>query len=80
MSLASPMSVSSPITVASAVSHRATFLPLLRARQFITSLADAITDANERRANREIARFIARNGGFITDDVERQIADRFSRG
>lgn len=40
-------------------------------------IADSVYTAQRRRTEAEIARFIERNGGVITDDVERQISQRF---
>jgi hypothetical protein len=40
---------------------------------------NAISASRQRRADLEIARFIARSGGRITDDVERQLMARISR-
>jgi len=37
---------------------------------------DAILSAQQRRADREIARYLATRGG-ITDDIEREIERRF---
>ena len=37
------------------------------------SVSDAIANSNVRRANREVANFLARNGDMFTDEVERQI-------
>ena len=38
-------------------------------RRFI----DAMIHAQERRADREIARYLANHGGLLTDDMERQM-------
>jgi hypothetical protein len=40
-------------------------------------LADAIEQANIRRAEREIARYLRRSGGKFTDEAEREIERRF---
>jgi hypothetical protein len=37
---------------------------------------DAILGSRQRQADREIASFIARRGGHITDDLEREIMRR----
>ena len=34
---------------------------------------DAIFESRQRQADREIARFLARSGGRLTDDIERQM-------
>jgi hypothetical protein len=36
--------------------------------------------SQQRRAEREIAAFIERHGGLLTDDTERQIMQRFAGG
>ena len=46
-------------------------------RSFFLRLLDAIEQANMRRAEREIARYLGTTGGKITDDVEREIERRF---
>jgi hypothetical protein len=43
---------------------------------FFSRVVGAIAASNRRKAEREIARFIGRNGGKITDDLEREI-ERF---
>ena len=35
-------------------------------------IGDAILDSRQRQAEREIAQYIARSGGRLTDDIERQ--------
>ncbi len=40
---------------------------------------DAIVETQQRRADREIARFLETHGGLLTDDMERQIMDNLSR-
>jgi NAD(P)-dependent dehydrogenase (short-subunit alcohol dehydrogenase family) len=42
----------------------------------IAEIVSAIWEARWRRAEREIAGFIARRGGRITDEVEREIGRR----
>ena len=49
--------------------------PSLRA--FLRSVYAAIVTARTRQAEREIARFIERNGGRLTDELERKISSRF---
>jgi hypothetical protein len=46
-------------------------------RSLIARAVDALGKANERRAASEVARFIERNGGGLTDDLEREISQRF---
>jgi hypothetical protein len=40
---------------------------------------DALLESQQRRADREIARFIASHGGLFTDDMERQIMRRLTQ-
>ncbi len=54
-------------------------LLLANVRRIAGRIAHAIAESNDRRAKREIARFVALNGGFFTDDVERRIGERMSR-
>lgn len=42
-------------------------------------IVDAIGEANRRKAEREIARFVTLHGGRITDSVERSIGERFNQ-
>jgi hypothetical protein len=42
----------------------------------IAEIVSAIWEARRRRTEREIAEFIARRGGRITDEVEREIGRR----
>jgi hypothetical protein len=46
-------------------------------RGLFARIADAIAAANQRRAEREIARFLSTHGGRLTDEVEREIERRF---
>ena len=50
-----------------------------RARNLFLRIVDAIGDTNRRKAEREIARFVARHGNRITDSVERSIGERFDQ-
>ncbi len=36
-------------------------------------IIDAVLESRQRQADREIARFIARSGGRLTDDLERRL-------
>jgi hypothetical protein len=40
---------------------------------------DALVEAQQRRADHEIARFVATHGGVLSDDMERQIMQHLSR-
>jgi hypothetical protein len=46
-------------------------------RSPLRRLLDAIEQANMRRAEREIARYLSRRGGKFTDGAEREIERRF---
>lgn len=39
---------------------------------------DAVSRSQQKRAEREIARYLASHGGVLTDDVEREMMERFS--
>ena len=41
-------------------------------------ITDAISAAQQRRADREIALYLASHGGLFTDDMEREIMRRLS--
>jgi hypothetical protein len=40
---------------------------------------DRLVETQQRRADREIARFLESHGGLLTDDTERQIMEHLSR-
>ena len=42
-------------------------------------LLDAIIESRQRRAEREIARFLANHGGLLTDDMEREMMRRITQ-
>jgi hypothetical protein len=44
-------------------------------QRFVT----ALRDSRRRAAEREVERFIRRNGGRLTDELEREISRRFGR-
>ena len=46
-------------------------------RNLFLRIVDAIANANRLKAEREIARYITRNGGQLTDRMEREIGQRF---
>jgi hypothetical protein len=41
---------------------------------------DAIFESRQKQADRDIARFLARSGGRLTDDIEREITQRLLTG
>jgi hypothetical protein len=68
----------------SAVLLRALTLPSLPSlaglsdqRGLWSIVKDAVTDSRRRSAECEVARFIERNGGVLTDSLEREISRRF---
>ena len=42
-------------------------------KPFLRSVYEAMVASRERRAEREIAAYIERHGGLLTDDMEREI-------
>jgi hypothetical protein len=40
----------------------------------------AFLEARQRKANRELEQFLVRSGGRLTDDIEREMNQRLSRG
>lgn len=42
-------------------------------------MADALMQWRQRKADREIAAYIERSGGHLTDSVERELMERVSR-
>ena len=42
-------------------------------KPFLRSVYEALVASSERRAEREIAAYIERHGGLLTDDMEREI-------
>jgi len=48
-------------------------------QSFWRRLGNALIESQQRRADREIARFLASRGGLLTDEVEREIMRRVTR-
>ena len=48
-------------------------------KSFWRRFGDALIESQQRRADREIARFLASHGGLITDEMEREIMRRVTR-
>jgi hypothetical protein len=46
-------------------------------RGLFLRLMDALAEANQRKAERVVAEYIRRNGGTLTDDLERNIRRSF---
>jgi hypothetical protein len=51
-----------------------------KSRGLLGRIHDAIVASNQRKAEREIAEYIARNGGLLTDRLESDIVQHFGRG
>lgn len=49
-------------------------------RSFFRRVLDAMVEARQRHAEREIAQYLTMTGGKLTDDIERTIERRFLRG
>ena len=47
-------------------------------RGFWHRVYEGIVKAQERRAEREIARYLESHGGLLTDDMERQVMERLT--
>ena len=45
-------------------------------RRFFDAILDAMHESRRRQAEREIANFVARQGGRMTDDLEREMVRR----
>jgi hypothetical protein len=50
----------------------------LRYRGFVRRVYDAIHDSRQRQADRDIAAYIERSGGRLTDSIERELMERVS--
>jgi hypothetical protein len=50
-----------------------------RRRGIFRRFVRALQDSRRRAAEREVERFIHRNGGRLTDELEREISRRFGR-
>lgn len=48
-------------------------------KSFFRRVFDRLVESQQRRADREIARFLETHGGVLTDDMERQIMESLSR-
>jgi hypothetical protein len=47
-------------------------------RPFWRRAFDAMVESQQRRAEREVVRYLASHGGLLTDDMEREIMRRLS--
>jgi hypothetical protein len=61
-------------TIAPARPHRGIVRRILR------RIVAAIERSDQRRVEQEAARFIAKHGGRLTDDLERQLTEHFKSG
>ena len=48
-------------------------------KSFWRRVFDRLIEGQQRRADREIARFLESHGGLLTDDMERQIMESLTR-
>ncbi len=48
-------------------------------KSFWRRVFDRLVETQQRRADREIARFLESHGGLLTDDMERQIMENLTR-
>lgn len=48
-------------------------------RNVLLRIVDALAASNRRKAEREIARYVARHGGALTDRLEHDIVQRYGR-
>jgi hypothetical protein len=48
-------------------------------KSFLRRVFDRLVESQQRRADREIARFLETHGGVLNDDMERQIMESLSR-
>jgi hypothetical protein len=71
-----PFHSSAPAAGNPAAHQAATPSPQER-RSLFRAVLEAVADANQRRAERAIAAYVARNGGRLTDDLERRIERSF---
>ncbi len=46
----------------------------------LRGIFDAIFESRQKRVDRDAARLLARSGGRLTDDIERQITERLVTG
>jgi hypothetical protein len=58
------------------------YAPAARAtahRGTLRRMFDALIESRQRKADREIAAYIERSGGHLTDSIERELMERVSR-
>jgi hypothetical protein len=48
-------------------------------KSFWRRFGNALIESQQRRADREIARFVASHGGLMTDEMERELMRRVTR-
>jgi hypothetical protein len=51
-----------------------------RTPSILRRVFEAIRQSRQRHANRDIEDFVARSGGRLTDNLEREMSDRFLTG
>jgi hypothetical protein len=47
---------------------------------FWRRLFNAVLEARQKKANEELGQYLIRSGGWLTDDIEREMNQRLSRG
>ena len=52
--------------------------PVARKSGVLRRIVDAVFESRQRQADRQIAGFIARSGGRLTDDLERRLMQRLT--
>ena len=48
-------------------------------RGMLRRMFDGMFETRQRKANRDIAAYIARSGGHLTDSIERELMERVSK-
>jgi hypothetical protein len=70
----------STLTYSGSQAAEATTAERSECKRFWRRVYEGIMASQQRRADREMARYIERHGGLLTDDMERQIMRRLAGG
>ena len=54
--------------------------PVAKKAGVLRRIFDAMIEGRQKQTDREIARFLARSGGRLTDDIEREMTQRLLTG
>jgi hypothetical protein len=54
--------------------------PVAKKAGVLRRIFDAIIEGRQKQTDRDIARFLARSGGRLTDDIEREMTQRLLTG